>query len=333
MRRLAVWTREHAVADAGVPRNRSRSPSASAPPDRWAARAGAFAPSSWRSSASPPPCPRPRAICIAPSSATSGRRCRRWRRRSGLVGQEGDGGLAPAHVEDLLRHACAHGVHRDQRLAARRAVVLEGWMTRSFVHESRGPLRVATTVPTTRARNTVLLHLDAVDHADDARRPRAVLEAGGHARGGAGHDQRRGRCGRRPRCRRRPCGRASSLPLGSVVRPRAELRAHEPLVLRAWPPTVPTTRPRIMRQGGVERITSEALPMGRTSSRLRVRTRDHVDGDAARPRRAAAAPASVAALTAATSPRTSAVTYPDPDLLVADEGDLGGLDHGVWRPR
>ena len=42
-------------------------------------------------------------------------------------------------------------------------------------------------------------------------------------------------------------------------------------------------------------------------------------------RRAAAAPASVAAFTEPTSPRTIAVTRPGVDLLPADEHDVGGL--------
>src|SRR5207244_478548 len=65
-----------------------------------------------------------------------------------------------------------------------------GWMSRSFAPSSFAFFCVATTVPTTRARNTaLLLHLDAVDHADDGRVHGRVLEAGGHARGRARHHQ------------------------------------------------------------------------------------------------------------------------------------------------
>ena len=46
-------------------------------------------------------------------------------------------------------------------------------------------------------------------------------------------------------------------------------------------------------------------------------------------RRAAAAPASVAALTAPTSPRTMHGHVAGADVLLADEDDVGRLDHGV----
>src|SRR3954465_14740611 len=67
--------------------------------------------------------------------------------------------------------------------------VLMGWIRSSVVPESPGSLCEATTVPTTRARNTLVRDLDAVDHADDGRVHRRVLEAGGHARRGSGHHQ------------------------------------------------------------------------------------------------------------------------------------------------
>ena len=48
-------------------------------------------------------------------------------------------------------------------------------------------------------------------------------------------------------------------------------------------------------------------------------------------RRAAAAPASVAAFTAPTSPRTMTVTYPAPMYSLPMSDDVGGLDHRVGR--
>src|SRR5262249_11789985 len=68
--------------------------------------------------------------------------------------------------------------------------VLRGWMTRSLVPTSPASLRDATTVPTTRARNTALLRqLHAVDHAHDGGVDGSVLHAEGHARRGARHHQ------------------------------------------------------------------------------------------------------------------------------------------------
>src|SRR5262249_14078780 len=70
--------------------------------------------------------------------------------------------------------------------------------------------------------------------------------------------------------------------------------------------TLPTTRARIIYLPPLD------LPIGSTSSRLgwgRAMTCTAISSPT---RRAAAAPESVAALTAATSPRTSAVTYPEP---------------------
>ena len=46
-------------------------------------------------------------------------------------------------------------------------------------------------------------------------------------------------------------------------------------------------------------------------------------------RRAAAAPASVDAFTAPTSPRTSTVTIAGADVFGADQRDVGGLHHGI----
>src|SRR3984885_14604830 len=54
------------------------------------------------------------------------------------------------------------------------------------------------------------------------------------------------------------------------------------------------------------------LPMGKTSSRLECGRGMTCTEISSPTRRAAAAPASVAARTEATSPRTSTVTYPDP---------------------
>ena len=46
---------------------------------------------------------------------------------------------------------------------------------------------------------------------------------------------------------------------------------------------------------------------------------------------AASAPASVAALTAPTSPVTLTATQPAADLLAAGDGHVRGLDHGIGR--
>ena len=46
-------------------------------------------------------------------------------------------------------------------------------------------------------------------------------------------------------------------------------------------------------------------------------------------RRAAAAPASVAAFTAPTSPAHEHGDIPGADVFLADEHDVGGLDHGI----
>src|SRR5688572_14526212 len=63
---------------------------------------------------------------------------------------------------------------------------------------------------------------------------------------------------------------------------------------------------------GYDFATELALPMGRASSRFECGRGMTCTETSSPTRRAAAAPASVAALTAATSPRTMAVTYPAP---------------------
>src|SRR6266436_6519582 len=70
--------------------------------------------------------------------------------------------------------------------------------------------------------------------------------------------------------------------------------------------TVPTTRARIIYFPPLD------LPIGSTSSRLGCGRGITCTAISSPTRRAAAAPASVAARTAATSPRTRAVTYPEP---------------------
>src|SRR5262249_34278094 len=90
--------------------------------------------------------------------------------------------------------------------------------------------------------------------------------------------------------------------------------------------TVPTPLARIMASCWA----LAALPMGNTSSRLACGRGMTWTETSSPTRRAAAAPASVAAFTAATSPRTIAVTY-GADFLPPDQSHLGGLDHGVGR--
>src|SRR4029077_21076311 len=98
---------------------------------------------------------------------------------------------------------------------------------------------------------------------------------------------------------------ASSLPSGEMG-----FRMSSVLPSRRGPfrvaTTLPTTRARIIY------FPPLALPIGSTSSRLGCGRGITCTAINSPTRRAAAAPASVAALTAATSPRTSAVTYPEP---------------------
>src|SRR6202795_3394769 len=69
---------------------------------------------------------------------------------------------------------------------------------------------------------------------------------------------------------------------------------------------------RLPFEPGLRQNYLPALPIGRVSSRLGCGLGMTCTETSSPTRRAAAAPASVAALTAATSPRTITVTYPEP---------------------
>src|SRR5262249_13624046 len=173
------------------------------------------------------------------------------------------------------------------------------------VPTSPGSLREATTVPTTRASSTpLLLQLDGVDHAHDGGVHRRVLQAEGHARGGSGHHEDAVAQARVDGVHGHHV-RGLVLPAGVGGAHYEQLGPHELLVLARG-------------HHGADDASEDqpylpALPaMGKTSSRL-VCGRGITWTETSSPtRRAAAAPASVAALTAATSPRTSAVTEPAP---------------------
>src|SRR5688500_11774449 len=165
---------------------------------------------------------------------------------------------------------------------------------------------VDTTSPMTRAScmGNSVRDFDGVDDADDGRVDGAVLQAGGHACRAAAHDEDGladagvdGVDG----------DEVAAFSLAARVhRARDEqLVAHEPLVLAR-------------RHDGTHDLGEDhfaaavAFPMGSASSRLACGRGITWTETSSPTRRAAAAPASVAALTAATSPRTIAVTYPAP---------------------
>src|SRR5262249_741017 len=149
-----------------------------------------------------------------------------------------------------------------------------------------------------------VLHLDGVDDANDGRVDRTILQARSHARRAPAHDQDGLAETRIDRVDRNQIA-SLGLPV-RIDRPRDEqLVADEPLVL-ARRDDGP------YNLGNDHFVTALALPIGSASSRLAC-GRGITWTDTSSPtRRAAAAPASVAAFTAATSPRTMAVTYPAP---------------------
>src|SRR6185503_5509231 len=105
----------------------------------------------------------------------------------------------------------------------------------------------------------------------------------------------------------------SDLPCGSIGRATSSLLLTSRGSFRVAT-TVPTTRARIIAALGSYALPAGTLvlPMGSASSRLACGRGMTCTETSSPTRRAAAAPASVAAFTAATSPRTIAVTYPAP---------------------
>src|SRR5688500_6607213 len=66
---------------------------------------------------------------------------------------------------------------------------LSGWSSSRVRPASSASFIVATTSPMTLASCTSVFHFDGVDDADDRGIDRTVLQARGHARGAAAHDQ------------------------------------------------------------------------------------------------------------------------------------------------
>src|SRR5436190_1454650 len=145
-----------------------------------------------------------------------------------------------------------------------------------------------------------ILDLNRVDDADDRGVDGAVLHSRGHASGTAAHDEYGFAESRIDRIHRDQVI-TLGLPVGIDRTRNEQLVGDEPLILARR-----DDGPHDLRNDHF--VAAFALPIGSASSRL-AWGRGITWTDTSSPtRRAAAAPASVAAFTAATSPRTIAVT-------------------------
>src|SRR4029450_4849071 len=166
------------------------------------------------------------------------------------------------------------------------------------------PVRVASARPLAGDRLDGLRHFDVVDDADDCGIDGTVLQPGGHP-GGAAADDEHGLAD----------ARVNGVDGHQVAAFGLAARIHRPVHQQLGTPQAFVFA---RRHPGADDFReyhfalAVAFPIGSASSRFAC-GRGITWTDTSSPtRRAAAAPASVAAFTAATSPRTIAVTQPAP---------------------